>query len=309
MTRNDDHRTPLMLAATASVAVALLLILVKALAWVMTGSVSLLASLIDSVMDSLASLINFAAVRYALVPADAEHRFGHGKAEALAGLGQALLIAVSSLLLIWKAGEKLLEPRPIEDSAVGIAVMVFSIIVTALLVLLQRRVIRRTGSTAIQADALHYAGDLAMNLSIIVVLFLGGLGFDRLDGIAGLLIALLILYSSARIGWQSMQILLDRELPGEVRDGISALVAADEQALGFHDLRTRRSGQTWFVQLHVDMDRDLPLHEAHAMGERIRGAIRRRYPQAEVIIHHDPVSKTAQVPVIAKQQGGDSAAQ
>ncbi len=308
MTRNDDHRMQLMLAATASVAVALLLILVKALAWVMTGSVSLLASLIDSVMDSLASLINFAAVRYALVPADAEHRFGHGKAEALAGLGQALLIAVSSLLLIWKAGEKLLEPRPIEDSAVGIAVMVFSIIVTALLVLLQRRVIRRTGSTAIQADALHYAGDLAMNLSIIVVLFLSGLGFDRLDGIAGLLIALLILYSSARIGWQSMQILLDRELPGEVRDGISALVAADEQALGFHDLRTRRSGQTWFVQLHVDMDRDLPLHEAHAMGERIRGAIRRRYPQAEVIIHHDPVSKAAQVPVIAQQQGGDSAA-
>src|SRR5699024_8781307 len=145
--------------------------------------------------------INFVAVRYALVPADAEHRFGHGKAEALAGLGQALLIAVSSLLLIWKAGEKLIEPRPIEDSVVGIVVVVLSIIVTALLVLLQRRVIRRTGSMAIQADALHYAGDLAMNLSIIVVLFLSSLGFDRLDGIAGLLIALLILYSSARIGW------------------------------------------------------------------------------------------------------------
>lgn len=296
-TSTEDRRRHrlLIIAASASVATALLLIAVKAVAWVMTGSVSLLASLVDSVMDSLASLVNFAAIRYALIPADAEHRFGHGKAEALAGVGQAALIVGSSVFLIWEAAHKLIHPQPIQATTAGVVVMVFSIVMTGVLVLIQRYAVKHTGSTAIQADSLHYVGDLAMNLSIIVVLLLARFGFERLDGIAGLIIALLILRSAWRIGWESVQILLDRELPGEVREVIGSVVADEKQALGFHDLRTRRSGHTWFVQLHVDMDRGLPLWEAHAMGERIRKAIRRRYPQAEVIIHHDPVAQGPRV--------------
>lgn len=294
--KSAEHRL-LILAASASVATAVLLIAVKAVAWVMTGSVSMLASLVDSVMDSLASQVNVMAIRYSLVPADQEHRFGHGKAEALAGVGQSLLIAGSSLFLIWEAVGKLLHPSPIHATGLGVAVMVFSILITALLVLLQRYTIRRTGSTAIQADALHYVGDLAMNLSVILVLVLARFGFEWLDGVAGLLIAILILRSSWQIAWEAAQILLDRELPGPVRDAIGGIVVAEKHVLGFHDLRTRRSGRTWFVQLHVDMDQNLPLRDAHALGERIREAIEERYPHAEVIIHHDPVMESPRMPV------------
>ena len=258
---------------------------------------SLLASLVDSVMDSLASLMNFAAIHYSLVPADDEHRFGHGKAEALAGLGQAVLIGGSALFLLKEAVLKLIEPAPLEATALGVGVMVFSILLTALLLLLQRYVVRRTGSTAIDADALHYLSDLAVNLGIIFTLIVAGYGFEEVDGIVGLAIALYILRSAWKIGWDSTQLLLDHELPGEVRDVISAVVAEQEDALGFHDLRTRQSGRTQFIQLHVDMDQNLSLRDAHDLGERIRAGIVEHYPAAEVIIHHDPVAERPHVPI------------
>lgn len=292
-----QHRRLLTLAASASVATALILIAVKTVAWMMTGSVSLLASLVDSVMDSLASLMNFAAIRYSLVPADDEHRFGHGKAEALAGLGQAVLIGGSALYLLKEAVLKLIEPAPLEATTLGVGVMVFSILLTALLLVLQRYVVRRTGSTAIDADALHYLSDLAVNVGIIFTLIVAGYGFEEIDGIVGLVIAVYILRSAWKIGWDSTQLLLDHELPGEVRDVISAVVAEQEDALGFHDLRTRQSGRTQFIQLHVDMDQNLPLREAHDLGERIRAGIVAHYPAAEVIIHHDPVAERPHVPI------------
>ena len=292
-----QQRRLLTLAASASVATALVLIAVKTVAWMMTGSVSLLASLVDSVMDSLASLMNFAAIHYSLVPADDEHRFGHGKAEALAGLGQAVLIGGSALFLLKEAVLKLIEPAPLEATALGVGVMVFSILLTALLLLLQRYVVRRTGSTAIDADALHYLSDLAVNLGIIFTLIVAGYGFEEVDGIVGLAIALYILRSAWKIGWDSTQLLLDHELPGEVRDVISAVVAEQEDALGFHDLRTRQSGRTQFIQLHVDMNETLSLRDAHDLGERIRAGIIEHYPAAEVIIHHDPVAERPHVPI------------
>ncbi|MBF1800419.1 cation diffusion facilitator family transporter [Alloalcanivorax profundimaris] len=295
----DDHqaRRLLTLAASASVATALILIAVKSVAWTMTGSVSLLASLIDSIMDSLASLVNFAAIRYSLVPADDEHRFGHGKAEALAGLGQSVLIAGSALYLLQEAVFKLLNPEPIEATGLGVGVMVFSIALTALLLVVQKYVVRRTGSTAIDADSLHYLSDLAVNAGIILALVISGLGFDAADGLVGLVIALYILWSAWKIGWESVQLLLDRELPGEVRDVIGTVVGEHDQALGFHDLRSRQSGRTQFIQLHVDMDETLPLKDAHELGERIRADILQHYPAAEVIIHHDPVPNSPHVPV------------
>lgn len=275
--------------AVASVATAAVLIAAKTVAWLMTGSVSLLASLVDSIMDSLASLTNYAAIRYSLVPADQEHRFGHGKAEALAGLGQSVLIAGSSVYLLWEAVDKLRHPEPLQASHVGIMVMVFSIAMTALLLALQKYAVRRTGSTAIAADSLHYLSDLAVNLGIILAIIASAAGYHRVDGIAALLVALYILRSAWHIGSESVQLLLDRELPGEVREEIGAIVSEQPEALGFHDLRTRQSGRTRFIQLHVDMDEKLSLRQAHDLAERIEAAIRERYPDADIIIHQDPV--------------------
>jgi len=291
-----EHRL-LMIAALASIVTALLLIAAKTVAWLMTGSVSLLASLVDSVMDSLASLINFFAIRYSLVPADEEHRFGHGKAEALAGLGQAIFIAGSSLFLIQQSVFKLMDPQPIEQNAVGVAVMVFSILLTFGLLLIQKFVVRETGSTAIEADSLHYLSDLSVNAGIILVLVVSQYGFLWLDGAVGLVIALFILYSAWSIAGESIQLLLDREIPGDVRDVVGAIVAEHPQALGFHDLRTRQSGRTQFIQLHVDMDQNLSLREAHDLAERIERGIRQAYPAADVIIHQDPVAVGPSVPV------------
>ncbi|MEP5230351.1 MAG: cation diffusion facilitator family transporter [Alloalcanivorax sp.] len=290
--RRDDRREHrlLLMAGLASVLTALILIAAKAIAWLMTGSVSLLASLVDSVMDSIASLINFFAIRYSLVPPDEEHRFGHGKAEALAGLGQAVFIAGSSVFLIHQSVSKLMDPQPISENGTGVAVMVFSIVLTFGLLLIQKYVVRETGSTAIEADSLHYLSDLAVNAGIIIVLVVSQFGYLWLDGAVGLVIAIFILFSAWHIAYESAQLLLDREIPGEVREVITAIVADHPQALGFHDLRTRQSGRTQFIQLHVDMDQNLTLLQAHDLATRIETRIQEAFPMADVIIHQDPVA-------------------
>ena len=202
--RRDDRREHrlLLMAGLASVLTALILIAAKAIAWLMTGSVSLLASLVDSVMDSIASLINFFAIRYSLVPADEEHRFGHGKAEALAGLGQAVFIAGSSVFLVHQSVTKLMDPQPISENGAGVAVMLFSIVLTFGLLLIQKYVVRETGSTAIEADSLHYLSDLAVNVGIIVVLVVSQFGYLWLDGVVGLVIAVFILFSAWHIAYE-----------------------------------------------------------------------------------------------------------
>lgn len=301
MTQQERKRL-LMITSTASVLVAIILILAKAYAWHLSGSVSLLASLLDSVVDSLASLISLFAIRYALVPADSDHRFGHGKAEALAGLGQAAFIGISALYLLWQAVEHIITPVELEAPVISIGVMVFSILVTSLLLLLQRYTIKRTGSTAIAADRLHYAADMAVNLSIIVALLLAAVGLTRADGIIGLGIALYILWSAWRLGAETIQLLLDREMPEDVRAAISSVVAQHDKALGFHELRTRQSGYTLFIQLHVDMDENMPLKEAHALAESIEAGIKQRYPASDVIIHEDPVSVAPQVALPAADE-------
>lgn len=295
--KTNPHKHLLTFTAIASVAVAVILIVTKAVAWQMSGSVSLLASLLDSVMDSLASLINLIAIRYALVPADAEHRFGHGKAEALAGLGQSIFIGLSAVYLLWQAIGRALDPQPLAHTDVSVAVMLFSIVLTAVLIIWQRRVIRLTGSTAIAADWLHYVSDLVVNVGIILALLLTAAGLLRADGIIGIIIAVCIFYSAWRLGAESVQLLLDREIVGDVRADIGAIVARHDQALGFHDLRTRQSGYTQFIQLHVDMDETLSLRAAHDLAEAIETDIRQAYPQADVIIHEDPVAVSPHVAV------------
>ena len=285
----EERSRLLKLATYASVSVATALILLKSGVWVMSGSVSLLASLIDSLMDAGASIINLFAVRYALKPPDREHRFGHGKAEALAGLAQAAFISGSALLVLLQGIDRLFNPRPLDAAWLGIAVMVLSIIATLGLLLVQRHVIKQTGSTAISADSLHYRSDLLLNASIIAALLLAAFGIQRADALFGLAIAVFIGYSAIQIGMQAIQILMDHELPDEVRHEVLTLAKSIPGVIDVHDFRSRESGHLWFMQMHLELPARMPLVEAHELGETVRAAIETRYPQAEVLIHCDPV--------------------
>ena len=278
------------LATYASVSVALVLIVAKLIAWQQSGSVSLLATLVDSGLDALASLVNLIAVRHALSPADHEHRFGHGKAEALAGLGQAALITGSSLFLMHESAQRMLAPVPIESFKVGMWVMVFSIAMTLLLLTFQRYVILRTDSTAIRADALHYRTDLLVNASVLLALGLSHWGWPGFDALFAMAIAFYILYSAWEIISHAFDHLMDRELPDEDREAIERTVLAHREVRGVHDLRTRRSGTAVFVQMHIELDDDLSLLEAHRIADEVEGEVVRAYPGAEVIIHPDPLS-------------------
>ena len=291
----------LRLATYASVFVACALIAAKFGAWLMTGSVSVMASLIDSLMDVAASLINLFAVRYSLMPADAEHRFGHGKAESLAGLAQATFIAGSAVFLLLHALDRLLNPQPLHALGVGIGVMGFAIVATLALLAVQRYVIARTGSTAIRADALHYLTDLLTNATTIAALLLAMNGWPGTDAIFASAIAFYILHSAWRIGSEAFHQLMDRELPESDRERIRAIALAHDQVRGFHDLRSYRSGQREIVQFHLELDADLSLHAAHAITEAVTAAIRRAYPAADIVVHQDPIA-----PANRQEPGADA---
>lgn len=289
MTSSAEHQRLLRLATRASLAVASLLVLSKAVAWWLSGSVSLLAGLTDSALDAVASFLNLLAVHYALRPADDDHRFGHGKAEALAGMAQALFIGVSAVLIGVQAVERLKTPQPLGDTAAGIAVMVLSLVLTLALLAFQRKVIRATGSTAVRADSLHYRSDLLLNGSILLALVLARFGWPQLDALFGLGIAVYILWSAVQIARESTAILMDKELPADIGERMLELVCAIPGVRGAHDLRTRVSGNRWFVQLHLELPGELALHDAHTLCVKASEAIRQRYPQADVMVHADPV--------------------
>ncbi|MQG93140.1 cation diffusion facilitator family transporter [Pseudomonas sp. MN1F] len=284
-----EHQRLLRLATRASLAVASILVVSKAVAWWLSGSVSLLAGLTDSALDAVASFLNLLAVHYALRPADDDHRFGHGKAEALAGMAQALFIGVSAVLIGIQAYERLQDPQPLGDTAIGIGVMLLSLALTVALLALQRKVIRLTGSTAVRADSLHYRSDLLLNGSILLALLLARLGWAQMDALFGLGIALYILWSALQIARESTAILMDKELPGDIGEGMVELVLGIPGVEGVHDLRTRVSGNQWFVQLHLELPGQLPLNAAHDLCVQASDVIRQRYPQADVMVHADPV--------------------
>ncbi len=282
-------------ATYASVTTAVVLIFAKIIAWFMTDSVSILATLLDSSLDVLASLINLIAVRHALEPADNEHRFGHGKAEALSGIGQALFIAGSAGFLLLQAIGRIINPQNmVTGLEVGVGVMLFSIAATLLLLSFQKYVVSKTGSTAIKADALHYKTDLLVNGSVIVALFLTVYGWGYFDAIFGVGIAIFILYNAWQIVKEAIDLLMDHEIADEERDKIADIIIGHEQALGYHDLRTRRSGTRVFVQLHLELDAAQSLASAHAIADTIEKRIAALFDDAEVIIHEDPVLHNAQ---------------
>ena len=285
------------LATYASISVALVLIVAKTIAWGISDSVSLLATLIDSTLDALASLINLIAVRHALSPADKEHRFGHGKAEALAGLGQAAFITGSACFLLLESGRRIANPVVLESYGVGMGVMLLSIVATLALLRFQRYVIRKTDSTAIKADALHYRTDLLVNGSVIVALWLSVQGWAGFDALFAIGIAIYILYSAWEIVKQAFDHLMDRELPNAERDKIIGIANLHEAVHGMHDLRSRRAGTATFIQLHLELDDDLTLLQAHKISDEVEASLQAVYPGAEIIIHIDPVSVVPNEPV------------
>ena len=285
----EENGRLMRLATYASVSVASLLIALKTGAWIATESIAMLSTLVDSLLDALASIVSLFAVRHALTPADQEHRFGHGKAEALAAMAQSAFIAGSSVLLLFQAGERFIHPRPLAAPGTGIWVMAVSIVLTVGLVAFQMWVVRRTKSVAVAADSLHYRGDILVNIAVIAALVLGSwFGFLYADPIFGTAIAIYILYNAWLIVREALDMLMDRELPDGERQRIRDIALAHEEVESLHDMRTRRSGQTSFIQFHLVMNAELTLLKAHEVSDEVELDLRRTFPDAEILIHQDP---------------------
>jgi ferrous-iron efflux pump FieF len=276
-------------ATYASLAVAVVLIAAKFTAWVGTGSVALLSSLVDSLVDAAASTVNFFAVQHAATPADREHRFGHGKAEPLAALGQSAFLVGSAVLLMFEAVRRLVSPEPVANPPTGIVVMLFSIAVTVGLVAYQRHVVKQTGSLAIGADELHYRGDIILNFSVIATLAIGHFfSVPLLDPLFGAAVGVWIIYNAVKIARLSLTQLMDRELPDEERARVRAIAESHPEVAAVHDIRTRIAGPTAFIQLHIEMDGAMNLLRAHEVSDAVEAELNRAFPHAEIIIHEDP---------------------
>lgn len=285
----EENGRLMRLATYASVSVASLLIALKTGAWIATESIAMLSTLVDSLLDALASIVSLFAVRHALTPADQEHRFGHGKAEALAAMAQSAFITGSSVLLLFQAGERFIHPRPLAAPGTGIWVMAVSIVLTVGLVAFQMWVVRRTKSVAVAADSLHYKGDILVNIAVIAALVLGSwFGLLYADPIFGTAIAFYILYNAWLIVREALDMLMDRELPDGERQKIRDIALAHEEVESLHDMRTRRSGQTSFIQFHLVMNAELTLLKAHEVSDEVELDLRRTFPDAEILIHQDP---------------------
>ena len=278
------------LAGLASTATAGILILAKLVAWLMTGSSSLLASLTDSLMDISASLINLFALRYSLTPADHDHSFGHGKAESLASLAQAAFITGSALVLVMNGISRLINPEPLKNLDIGLWVTVGSLALTLVLVAFQSLVVQKTQSQAIRADRLHYQSDVLFNIGVLLALGCSWYGWLWADGLFAILLGLFILKGALEIGYEAVQTLLDRQLPDGERAQIVELVKSVPGVHGIHDLRTRQAGPLRFIQLHLELDATLPLMRAHDLADQAEALILEQYPGADVIIHMDPIS-------------------
>lgn len=276
-------------AATASLALACALTSMKLAAAVASGSIALLASLIDSLADLVASAITFLSVRISMQPPDRSHRYGHGKAESLSALAQAALIAGSAVFVLAEAGSTLANPRPLAAQAPAVLVMMFAILATLLLVAYQRRVVRLTGSQAIAADSVHYRADLATNLSVLLTLLAAGwLGWLWLDPVAGLAIAGYLMWSAWSIGKLAVKTLMDHELATAQRQRIAGIIRAHPAVRGLHDLRTREAGTTVFIELHIELDGAMTVHAAHDVTDALEAELGHAFPDAEIIIHQEP---------------------
>ncbi|WP_194438540.1 CDF family cation-efflux transporter FieF [Vibrio fluminensis] len=286
----QDYAKLVTMAAWAATLVATFLLIIKLVVWWVTGSVSLLASLIDSMLDIAASVVNLVVIRFSLQPADKEHRFGHGKAESLAALAQAMFISGSAVFLILNGIERFFRPQDLQSPELGVYVSLFAILVTFALVRFQKSVVRKTGSQAIAADSLHYQTDLYMNAAIMLALGLSWAGLGQADAVFAVGIGIYILYSAFKMVLEAIQTLLDRQLPEEELLKIKQVCLQVEGVLGVHQLRTRMSGPVRFIQLHLELEDELKLIEAHRISDQVELSLLAAFPQADILIHQDPYS-------------------
>ncbi|MFL6753160.1 MAG: cation diffusion facilitator family transporter [Sphingomicrobium sp.] len=273
----------------ASIAMAVTLIVLKSYAAIETSSMAMLGSLADSGLDLVASVIVLLAVRIAAAPADHDHRFGHGKAEALAALVQVILITLSAIFIGFRAVQRLLGGAQTAQAELGIGVSIVAMVFTFALIGYQRRVVRRTGSLAIGTDRLHYSSDLLLNASVIVALGLDQLaGLTGADAVFGLLIALWLLWGAWSASSYALDQLMDREWPDELRERFLAAAKEYPELAGLHDFRTRTSGTHHFAQFHVWVPADWTVKQAHDRLDRVEEALQKRFPDTEILIHVDP---------------------
>ncbi len=291
MNTSSPNRELLLKRVTAaSVCTALFLVVIKAAAWIADGSVSVLASMVDSLTDSAASIINLTAVRFSLQPADDNHQFGHGKAEGLSAMVQAAFIGGSSVFLILNAIDRAITPQPLEHTGWGIAAMAVSIICTLALVNFQKKVLKQVQSSAVEADHLHYVTDLLTNGAAILALVLAAFGWLWVDVAVGLIIAAWVMKSAWSIAADAFNMLMDKALPAATVEQIRAAALSVEGVMGVHDLRTREAGGRKFVDMHLDLDGNITLNSAHAIGLQAADKIKALFDgAADVVVHHDPV--------------------
>lgn len=276
-------------AAVASICVAVVLLIAKIFAWWVSGSTSVLASLMDSFMDIAASLVNFFAIRYALTPPDEDHPFGHTKAEGLAALMQSGFILGSGLILILQVAERLMNPDELTAIPESLGVMGFSTLMTVLLVMYQRWVWKKTGSLAVKSDSAHYVSDILTNIAVVVALVAAYMGFYWLDPVVGLLIAVILVYSAFGILREALTMLMDSAMGEEDELQLKQLIEQTPDVFGYHDLKTRQSGVMQFIQFHLELEAGQSLQQAHDIGDELEKRIVKAFPQSHVIVHYDPV--------------------
>jgi len=281
-----------------SVGVAVVLIALKAFALGASGSVSILASLTDSALDLAASLATFFAVRWAAAPPDDEHRYGHGKGEAMAALVQAGLIFASAIFIGWEAVQRIFDPRPVGAGGWAVAVILISMVLTGGLVWLQGQALKQTGSMAVAGDRSHYAADLAASVVVLIGVISGAwLQAPGLDAAAGLVVTVWLFWGAFALLKDASDHLLDRSATPADRSAITAAVLADPRIIGLHALRTRMAGSAMMIQMHVDLDPDLTLQAAHDIVAGAEARILAALPNAEVLIHPDPRGVRREAPV------------
>jgi len=275
-------------ASYASVAMALALMGGKLAAWWLSDSLAMLSSLTDSLFDVITSLINMCALRYALKPADDDHRFGHSSIEDIAGLAQAAFIGAGMLLIILQSFERLANPHPLHHENLGMIVSGIAMLFTIALVTFQTIVAKRTGSLIVAADRMHYVGDVAFNLGVIAALYLSShMGWHWADPAFAILIAIAILWSTRSIGIRAFNNLMDREMPQAEKDKIVAIVKSMPEIQGMHQFKTRYSGTKAFMQMHIDLPGTLSFSQAHDITDRLEQALLASFPGAEIIVHPD----------------------
>ena len=272
-----------------SVSCAAVLVLLKLGAWALSGSVAMLASMADSALDLMAALLTYFAVRYAAVPPDSDHRYGHGKAEAFASLVQSGLVFVSAVLIGWEAGQRLLHPVALSHAGIAVAVMAVSLAVTGLLVWSQTRMLNHAASVAVSGDRAHYLADIASNLAALAGIAAAALlKAAWIDALAGFVVAVWLLLGAASVLRSSSHQLLDRELPDEARERIRILAGQDPTILHIHELRTRASGPYVHIQMHVELPPSMTLEQAHEIIIAAEKRVLEAFPAADILIHADP---------------------